>query len=169
MPEYVNRPDRRIARKPEAVVRYLTRLNQQGVSQREIAARFNVPRRTLLDYLSGNYVPPEKRAKDIATVINKKIEENAYLTALPNEIGKVISLDPINKSDRKKVVAYIKEIQKMERGEDYDLSKFKNMSIKVRGKKKMEKFKLVTNEETINKMIEQGQAEEIKFFRNQGS
>jgi len=169
VPEYINRPDRRIARKPEAVVRYLTRLNQQGVGQREIAARINVPRRTLRDYLSGKYVPPEKRAKDIATVINNKIEDQSYLTTLPNERGNVISLDPISKSDRKKVRAYIEEIQKMERGEDYDLSKFKNMSIKVRGKKKMEKFKLVTNEETINKMIEQGQAEEIKFFRNQGS
>jgi transcriptional regulator with XRE-family HTH domain len=169
VPEYVNRPDRRIAKKPEAVVNYLIKLNRQGVSQRELAVRFEIPRRTLRDYLRGKYAPPEKRAKNIATNVNKKIEDQAYLTALPNERGKVISLDPINKSDREKVRAYIEEIKKMERGEDYDLSKFKNMSIKVRGKKKMEKFKFVTNEETLNKMIEQGQAEEIKFFRNQGS
>jgi transcriptional regulator with XRE-family HTH domain len=169
VPEYVNRPDHKIAEKPEAVINYLIRLNRQGVSQRELANRFEIPRRTLRDYLKGNYAPPEKRAKDIATIINKKINDQAYITTIPTARGMVISLDPINKSDREKVKSYIEEIQKMERGEDYDLSKFKNMSIKVRGKKKMEKFKLVTDEETLNKMIEQGQAEDIKFFRNQGS
>ena len=169
MPEYVNRPDRRIAKKPEAVVKYLTRLQRQGVSQREIAARLKIPRRTLRDYLSGNHTPPEKRAKEIATMVNKINEEKDYIIKLPTAQGKVISLDPINKADRKKVRAYIEEIIKMERGKEYDLSQFKHISIKVRGKKKMEIFKLVTDEETLNKMIEQGQMSEIKFFRDQGS
>jgi transcriptional regulator with XRE-family HTH domain len=169
MPEYINRPERRVAGNPKAVINYLARLNKQGLSQREISARADIPRRTLRDYLKGNYAPREERAKLLAAMINQRIEDPDYLAKLPNARGKMIMIDPISKKDRAMVRAYREEILKMAVGDGYDLTPFKDISIRVRGKNKMEKYKLVTNEETLNRMIEQGQMEDIQFVRNQSS
>ena len=169
MPEYVNRPDRKVGKSPKSIVKYFAKLKQQGLSQREITSRFGIPKSTVGDYLRGKSSPSSKRAAELAQTINHRNEEQSFFVTLPNQRGKLVTLEPIQKADRAKVRSYREEIQKMVNGKEYDLSPFKGKSITVRGKKRKEKFELITDDDILKKMAEQGQMSEMKFFRNKGS
>ena len=169
MGEYVTRADRKVGKNPQAIVKYLAKLNRQGLSQKEIGSRFDIPRSTVGDYLRGSYSPSRKHSEGLALMINNRNAEQAFSLEVPNVRGNITTLEPINKSERDKARAYRDEIQKLARSEEYDLSKFKGKSIRVRGKKGIEKYEFVVEEETLNKMAKQGQLPELKFYRNKGS
>ncbi len=169
MPEYVTRPDRKVGSEPQSIVKYFAKLNRQGLSHREIAARYSLGRSTVGDYVRGRYSPPRTRAASLAEAINRINSNDPFSIELPNRRQKTVTVDPINKAERTKAREYHDEILKLARGQEYDLSKFKGKSIRVRGKNGIEEFRVVVEEDVLTEMAKQGQYENLKFFRGSGS
>ena len=151
----------------DAVVKQIFELREQGLPQGEIVYRTGLSKGVINDVLHHRYGVGEKRAADVARNLAEMVEN--FTAYAPSESGRIVEVDPINKSERTKLRDYLEAVDAFKRGGPTKLDRLKTKYVWVRGKQGKEKFYLNKDKASLREMARSGELREVKYWRGRGT